>query len=81
MRRRLQLPGPRRESRAAIALREAPTSPCPSCGRVTKTTTDGVCADCWAHKDGRRYGAVAVEPPSPWEVKLARALTFGWRRR
>ena len=28
----------------------APTSPCPNCGRVTKTV-DGVCAECWAAKE------------------------------
>jgi hypothetical protein len=81
MRRRLQLPGPRRISRAALALHEAASSPCPTCGRVTKTTSDGVCADCWAHKDGRRYGPVAASPPPAWQVRLARLLTLRWRPR
>jgi hypothetical protein len=49
-------PAPRRPrgiSKAVRLLHEAPSSPCATCGRVTKTTTDGFCADCWAHKDGR----------------------------
>jgi hypothetical protein len=49
-------PAPRRPrlvSKAVRLLREAPVSPCASCGRETKTTSDGVCADCWARKDGR----------------------------
>ena len=28
-------------------------SECPHCGRVTKTTSDGVCAECWGSKGGR----------------------------
>jgi hypothetical protein len=42
----------RRISRAAYQLRHAPESLCPHCGRVTKTTSDGVCADCWGGKGG-----------------------------
>ena len=30
----------------------APSSPCPHCGRTTKTV-QGVCADCWGSKGGR----------------------------
>ena len=40
-------------SRAAWSLRDAPESECPHCGRVTKTTSDGVCAECWGSKGGR----------------------------
>jgi hypothetical protein len=47
-------------------------SPCPSCGRVTKTTTDGVCADCWAHKDGGSYER--PKAPSRWAARLVRLL-------
>ena len=43
----------RRISRAAESLRDAPESACPHCGRVTKTTSDGVCAECWASKGDR----------------------------
>jgi hypothetical protein len=64
-------------SKAVRLLREAPSSPCPNCGRLSKTTTDGVCADCWAHKDGRRYGS--VKPPPGWAVRLANLLTLGRR--
>jgi ribosomal protein L37E len=43
-------------SKAAEELRYAPESPCPRCGRVTKTTSDGVCAECWGSKGGRAMG-------------------------
>ena len=46
----------RRISRAAQELREAPESECPHCGRVTRTTSDGVCAECWGGKGGRAMG-------------------------
>jgi hypothetical protein len=46
----------RRISKAAEELRYAPRSPCHHCGRVTRTTSDGVCADCWASKGGRAMG-------------------------
>lgn len=46
----------RRISKAAEELRYAPRSPCHHCGRVTKTTSDGVCAECWASKGGRAMG-------------------------
>jgi hypothetical protein len=74
------LPEPRRRgfiSKAVRLLREAPSSPCADCGRVTKTTSDGVCAECWAHKDGRAYGRMAAPPR--WAVRIANLLTF--RRR
>jgi hypothetical protein len=64
-------------SKAVSLLREAPSSPCPQCGRLSKTTTDGVCADCWAHKDGRSYGS--VKPPPTWALRVANLLTL--RRR
>jgi hypothetical protein len=32
----------------------APSSPCPHCGRTTKTV-QGVCADCWGSKGGRQF--------------------------
>lgn len=63
---------PRRVSRAVLALHEAPSSPCPACGRVTKTTSDGVCADCWAHKDGGSYER--PKAPSRWAARLVRLL-------
>jgi hypothetical protein len=65
-------------SKAVRLLRDAPESPCPHCGRTTKTTSDGVCADCWERKDGRRYAPVAAPPPR-WAVRFANLLTF--RRR
>jgi hypothetical protein len=37
-------------SRAIYSLRLARRSPCPHCGRETKTV-EGVCADCWGAKD------------------------------
>jgi hypothetical protein len=64
-------------SKAVLLLREAPSSPCPHCGRVSKTTTDGVCADCWEHKDGGRYGT--LKPPPRWALRVANLLTL--RRR
>jgi hypothetical protein len=41
-------------SRSTIGLALAPSSPCPACGRTTKTV-QGVCADCWASKGGRQF--------------------------
>ena len=46
----------RRISKAARELRYAPESPCHRCGRVTRTTSDGVCAECWGSKGGRAMG-------------------------
>ena len=49
-------PSSRRERanvRARRRLEEAPSAPCPHCGRVTKTV-DGMCADCWGVKDHDR---------------------------
>ena len=49
-------PSSRRERanvRARRRLEEAPSAPCPHCGRVTKTV-DGMCADCWGVKDAAR---------------------------
>jgi hypothetical protein len=49
-------PSSRRERanlRARRRLEDAPSSPCPHCGRVTKTV-DGMCADCWGVKDEAR---------------------------
>jgi hypothetical protein len=40
-------------SRATDALHDAPESECPHCGRLSKTTSDGICADCWGSKGGR----------------------------
>jgi hypothetical protein len=42
---------------------------------MTKTTSDGVCADCWAHKDGGSYAR--PKRPSRWSAGLARL--FGRR--
>ena len=52
----------RRVSKAAEELRYAPESPCHHCGRVTKTTSDGVCAECWGSKGGRPMGWKKEEP-------------------
>jgi hypothetical protein len=70
---------PRRISRAAFALRAAPTSPCAACGHVSKTTTDGFCADCWARKEGDP-GRGLRRPPR-WALRLADLLTLRWLRR
>lgn len=37
-------------SRASRELARAPVSPCPHCGRETKTVR-GVCAECWRAKE------------------------------
>ncbi len=47
-------------SRTAQELAEASSSPCPHCGRTTKTV-QGVCADCWGVKDPD----VAIDLRSP----------------
>jgi hypothetical protein len=41
-------------SKSTVRLALAPSSPCPSCGRITKTV-QGVCADCWGSKGGRQF--------------------------
>jgi hypothetical protein len=79
--RRGRLPAPwtpRRVSKAVRLLQEAPTSPCSSCGRVTKTTSDGFCADCWARKEGHLRGTAA---PPGWALRVLDALTFRRPRR
>ena len=40
-------------TKSTRSLRFAPVSPCPHCGRPTRTTSDGICADCWGSKGGR----------------------------
>jgi hypothetical protein len=52
-------------SRATLSLRLARRSPCPHCGRETKTV-EGVCADCWGTKEqGRRQFFVEKRGGSP----------------
>jgi hypothetical protein len=52
-------------SRAVRELRFARLSPCPHCGRKTKTV-QGVCADCWGSKEeGRRQFFVRKTRGSP----------------
>jgi hypothetical protein len=55
-------PAGRRESKAASVLRDAERSPCPQCGRETKTVSGGVCADCWGVKDPEHVLVVRPEP-------------------
>jgi len=59
--------GGERVSRAVASLRDAPASKCPHCGRMTKTTSDGICADCWGSKRGR---------PMQWKPKRERLGLF-----
>ena len=58
----------RRERRAARALREAPRSPCPHCGRETATVSGGVCADCWGVKDPERAIVFHDRRPRTWPL-------------
>jgi hypothetical protein len=65
-------PSSRRERanlRARRRLEDAPSSPCPHCGRVTKTV-DGMCADCWGVKDEIRARR--------WRSKPRREPLFGF---
>jgi hypothetical protein len=58
-------PSSRRERanlHARRRLEDAPSSPCPHCGRVTKTV-DGMCADCWGVKDEARARRWLAGPP------------------
>jgi hypothetical protein len=50
-----------RRRRAFVALSRAPKSPCPHCGRESKTV-QGVCADCWQVKDPAVAGRHARPP-------------------
>jgi hypothetical protein len=61
---------PRKVSKAVRLLRDAPSSPCPHCGRVSKTTSDGFCADCWARKEGQRVAR--IRPVPRWLAWLVR---------
>jgi hypothetical protein len=54
-------PGTPGRSRVRLSLERAPRSPCPHCGRETKTVSGGICADCWGVKDPEH--AVVVRPP------------------
>jgi hypothetical protein len=70
-------PSSRRERanvRARRRLEEAPTAPCPHCGRVTKTV-DGVCADCWGVKDPARAHRWL---PSPRTRRIFDVSDVGW---
>jgi hypothetical protein len=52
-------------SRATYSLRLARRSPCPHCGRESKTV-EGVCADCWGTKEeGHRQFFVQKRQGSP----------------
>ena len=52
-------------SRAVRELRFARRSPCPHCGRTTRTV-QGVCADCWGSKEvGHRQFFVRKTRGSP----------------
>ena len=48
-------------SRASRELRRAPRSPCPHCGRETKTVS-GVCAECWRAKQSGAHEVFRSEP-------------------
>lgn len=54
-------------SRAAASVRRAALSPCPHCGRETKTSTDGHCVECWAAKTA---AAIELRPPPRTEPLL-----------
>jgi hypothetical protein len=69
-------PGTRAESKAVSALREAPRSVCPHCGRDTKTVSGGVCADCWGVKDPAN--ALVFRPPPKTEPLLGWDGLLGW---
>jgi hypothetical protein len=63
-------------SRSTVQLASAPASPCPHCGRTTKTV-QGVCADCWRSKGGRLLGATGRRSDSfggPWVIAAAALL-------
>jgi hypothetical protein len=52
-------------SRATYSLHLARRTPCPHCGRNTKTI-EGVCADCWGSKEeGHRQFFVEKRHGSP----------------
>jgi len=63
--------------RARMRLQEAPSSECPSCGRLTKTV-DGVCADCWGVKTqaGRRRAIPAAGSTRSVELVLGALALF-----
>ncbi|HSP71780.1 MAG TPA: hypothetical protein VLN26_05375 [Gaiellaceae bacterium] len=66
-------------SKAVARLREAPESLCPHCGRVTRTTTDGICADCWGSKGGTM--GRSPEPPGRFAALLLRLVSRSGRSR
>ena len=59
---------PRAKSRAVRALRRAPRSACPHCGRETPTVSGGVCADCWGVKDPERAVVLGDRRPRTWPL-------------
>jgi hypothetical protein len=78
-------PSSRRERanlRARRRLEDAPSAPCPHCGRVTKTV-DGMCADCWGVKDPARARRWLPRPRREplfgfeWEDPLDLLWAFG----
>jgi hypothetical protein len=66
----------RPESKAVSDLRDARRSPCPQCGRVTKTVSGGVCADCWGVKDSEN--AIVVRPEPKTEPLVDWDGLFDW---
>jgi hypothetical protein len=78
-------PSSRRERvnvRARRRLRTAPETPCPHCGRVTKTV-DGVCADCWGVKEAGKAARWRPKPRTEpilgidWADPLLALVTLG----
>lgn len=53
-------------SRASRELRRAPVTPCPHCGRETKTV-GGVCAECWRAKEAGAHEVFRSEPKT-WRI-------------
>jgi hypothetical protein len=62
----------RGQSRSARELAEADSSVCPHCGALSKTVSDGICADCWGVKDPENAldfrPAPKTEPLFDWNL-------------
>jgi hypothetical protein len=54
-------------SKSTLRLALAPSSPCPHCGRTSKTV-QGVCADCWGSKSGRQFWIRKADQGWPLDV-------------
>ena len=57
-----------------VRWRRDDRTPCPGCGRLTKTVGRGTCADCWQPKTVDGHAGIAPQKPRTEPLGLLDAL-------